>query len=94
VIRIPNEDLKAPPPARGRPPVGDDGHPVELHHRGQNPDSQLVELTRTDHRLNGNFGKNHTNAGRAPSKIDRKDFDRFRSDYWRREWDSGRFRGM
>ncbi len=92
--KIPNDDLLAPPPARGRPPVGSDGSPVELHHRGQNPDSPLDELTRTEHRGKGNFKGNHQNTGQEPSKIDRKKWKKEREDYWKNEWDDGRFDDM
>jgi hypothetical protein len=69
----------------GRPkaPIGDDGHPIELHHEGQNPEGPVKEMTRTDHRLNGNFKKNHSNTGQNPSKIDRAKFRTFKDRYWR-----------
>ena len=34
-------------------PIGDDGHPIEIHH---SPDG-LEEMTQTDHRLGDNFAK-------------------------------------
>ncbi|MBN4055075.1 hypothetical protein JYT15_01050, partial [Acidimicrobium ferrooxidans] len=92
--KIPNKDLKGPPKKRGRPPKGSDGHSVELHHRGQRADSQLDEMTRTDHRLGSNFKKNHPNTGKKPSKIDRKEFAKDRKKHWQREWDSGRFKDL
>ena len=36
----------------GKPPIGEDGKPMELHHIGQKPDSPLAELTSSDHRRN------------------------------------------
>ena len=89
--KLPNDRLTAPPPSRGRPPTGDDGNPVELHHRGQKPDSPLDEMTRTEHRGEGNFSKNHSNTGQEPSAIDRAEFRKERQQYWEQEWDSGRF---
>jgi hypothetical protein len=92
--KIPNDELKGPPPERGRAPIGEDGKPVELHHRGQKPDSPLDEMTRTDHRGEGNFSKNHENTGQSPSEIDRSAWKKEREDYWKGEWDSGRFDDM
>ena len=64
---------------------------MELHHRGQQPDSPLDEMTRTDHRGGDNFGRNHDNTGQHPSEIDRNAWNRERKEYWRNEWDSGRW---
>ena len=89
--KIPNSQLQGPPPKRGRAPIGDDGHPVELHHRDQLPDSPLDEMTRTDHRLGENFRKNHSNTGQQPSQIDRQEFRDQRREYWEEQFDSGRF---
>jgi hypothetical protein len=50
---------------RGKPPMGSDGHPMELHHNqslenmGSNDFSNLREMTRTDHRLGDNYRLNH-----------------------------------
>lgn len=50
---------------KGRPPVGDDGFPMEIHHRtplsqgGKNVRDNFMFLTRTEHRLGNNFRKNH-----------------------------------
>jgi RHS repeat-associated protein len=92
--KIPNDQLKAPPSKRGNAPVGEDDHPVELHHDGQKADSPLQELTRTDHRGGDNFKKNHENTGQNPSEIDRSQWRRERRDYWSGEWDRGRFDDM
>jgi RHS repeat-associated protein len=89
--KLPDDRIIAPPPRRGAAPIGDDGYPVELHHRGQNANSPLDEMTRTDHRLGGNHGKNHANTGQSPSNIDRTVFNAERRSYWAREWDSGRW---
>jgi hypothetical protein len=91
--KVSNADLQGPPGKRGQAPIGSDGHPVELHHRNQDPKGPLDEMTRSEHRLNGNFTKNHANTGQEPSKIDRKEFNQQRNNYWNREWDVGRFRG-
>ncbi|WP_435248879.1 HNH/ENDO VII family nuclease [Vibrio sp. nBUS_14] len=82
------------PNKKGNAPIGNDGHPVELHHRNQKPDGPLDEMTRTDHRLGDNFKKNHPNTGQEPSQIDRKAWRKEQKDYWKREWDSWRFDDM
>lgn len=43
----------------GKAPIGDDGFSMELHHLEGTPDSKLVPMTRTDHRLGDNFRLNH-----------------------------------
>ena len=51
----------------GKPPIGSDGFPMELHHRkplaegGSNAFDNLSPLTRTDHRLGDNYKLNHPN---------------------------------
>jgi len=87
--RLPDDRIIRPPGERGLAPIGDDGYPVELHHRGQNQDSPLDEMTRADHRGGGNFKDNHD--GQNPSKIDRAKAAVERFNYWTREWDNGRF---
>jgi hypothetical protein len=50
---------------QGRPPIGDDGYPMELHHDpplsrgGTNDPATLRPMTRTQHRLGGNYKLNH-----------------------------------
>jgi hypothetical protein len=48
-------------------------------------------MTRTDHRLGDNYAQNHSNTGSEPSLIDREAWKTEKKDYWRGEWDSGRF---
>lgn len=43
----------------GRPPLGPDGHPMELNHIGGNPNAQLQPMSRTDYRLGPNYMINH-----------------------------------
>jgi len=59
-----------------KPPIGQDGNSVELHHKGQKQNSQLQEMTRTDHRGKGNFKKNHPNTGQQKSQINRSQFNK------------------
>jgi hypothetical protein len=52
---------------KGKPPIGPDGHPLELHHQkplaegGSNSFDNLEILTRTGHRLGDSYKKNHPN---------------------------------
>ncbi len=70
-------------------PIGDDGQRVELHHRNQNPDGPIDEMTRRDHRGPGNHGRNHPLPNQG---VDHgKDWDNYRRRHWEKEWDSGRF---
>jgi hypothetical protein len=45
---------------RGRAPIGPDGFPMELHHVDRTPEGELLPMSRTDHRLGGNYKKNHS----------------------------------
>ncbi len=67
---------------KGKPPIGPDGHPVELHHPGQRPEPPFYEMSRTDHRLGENYKKNHPDYDK-PSKIDREKFRKERERYWK-----------
>jgi hypothetical protein len=89
--RLSDDRIQEPPTSRGRPPIGDDSFPIELHHRDQQPTGPLDEMTRTDHRGTGNFGANHPNTGQSPSLIDRAEFAKERLEHWASEWDSGRW---
>ena len=92
-IRKRLQGVKAPS-KRGNAPIGEDGHPVELHHVEQTADGQIDEMTRTDHRLGDNYALNHSNTGEFESEIDRKQFGKDRRKYWKNEWDSGRFKDL
>src|SRR5690554_2668646 len=92
--KIPNCELCGPPNKRGNAPIGKDGYPVELHHRNQKPNGPIDEMTRTDHRLGDNFKKNHSNTGQEASQIDRSTWRKEQKDYWKNEWDRGRFDDM
>ena len=92
--RLPDSKIQGPPNKRGNAPIGDDGHPVELHHRNQTPDGPIDEMTRTNHRGKGNYKKNHPNTGQEPTKIDRNEFNKLKRKHWEKEWDLGRFKGL
>ncbi|WP_419813121.1 HNH/ENDO VII family nuclease [Bacterioplanoides sp.] len=59
---------------RGQPPVGVDGKKIELHHRNQNPDGPLDELTNTTHK--------NVDHPKKVSEIDRNKFKGERRRYW------------
>jgi A nuclease of the HNH/ENDO VII superfamily with conserved LHH len=62
---------------RGRPPVGRDGLPVELHHRNQSPAGPLDQMTSTTH--------DTIPHPLGPSQINRNQFGGERARYWRGE---------
>jgi hypothetical protein len=59
---------------KGQPPIGSDGRPVELHHRGQNPAGPLDELTSAAHQ--------RVAHPEAPTRIDRDRFAGERRRHW------------
>ncbi|TWI49615.1 HNH/ENDO VII superfamily nuclease [Pseudomonas duriflava] len=65
----------------GLAPLDTEGKPIELHHIGQKSDSPLAELTRDEHRGNGNDNVLHNKL--KESEIVRDDFDKERKDYWK-----------
>ena len=86
--RLPNE-LLDPPEVRGKAPrFRSDGSPVEIHHVDQNPAGPFVEMHWDDHRGAGNFAENHPGS---QSPINRTQFDQQKKQYWRFEWDRGRW---
>jgi RHS repeat-associated protein len=92
--RLPGDRILYGPNKRGNAPIGEDGHAVELHHRLQNEEGPIDEMTRTDHRLGENYKNNHSNTGQDPSNIDRTEFGMTRKRHWEAEWDAGRFMGL
>jgi hypothetical protein len=91
--KIPRSKLKFAPRERGRAPVGSDGKSVELHHIDQKLGnaSPRDEMTRTEHRGEGNFTANHANTGSEPSAVDRAESSRQHREYWKQQWDAGQF---
>ena len=88
--KIPNSELN-PPGKRGNAPTTKaDNKPVEIHHVGQNPTGPYKEMGQKEHRGQGNDKRNHPNKNKE-TKIDRKKFNKQRRDYWKKEYDSGRF---
>jgi filamentous hemagglutinin len=68
---------------RGRAPIGEDGRSIELHHAIQTEPGPVVEVTRTLHRTRSR--ELHINpSNQLPSGIDRREFNRFKEEYWTR----------
>jgi hypothetical protein len=66
---------------RGLAPIGPDGKSINLHHMTQTADSPIAELTATFHQQNSRVI--HVNPNTVPSGINRAEFNRWRSSYWR-----------
>ncbi|MDN0048455.1 RHS repeat-associated core domain-containing protein, partial [Bacteroides gallinaceum] len=82
-----DRSLLNPPSKSGNAPTfKQDGTSVEIHHEGQNPNGPFKEMSKQDHRGRGNFKKNHPNLGQ-PSKIDRKEFEKAKKEYWKKEYE-------
>jgi len=87
-IEMPLDRITQLPKSRGDPPKGDDGKPLELHHRNQNPNGPIDEMTQTEHRLGENFRKNHENTGQSESSVDHGPWWRQHvRDHWKAWWD-------
>lgn len=68
---------------RGRAPIGEDGVPIQLHHATQREPGAVVEVTETLHKTRSR--ELHINpSNQLPSGIDRREFDRFKREYWMR----------
>ena len=77
---------------RGNAPISKkDGKPIEIHHNEQNPEGPFYEKTQTDHRLGGNYKKNHPNYSEK-FKINRSQWAQQKKKYWENEWDAGRWK--
>jgi hypothetical protein len=76
VGRFPRTDANYRRMLNGRPPIGEDGASINLHHRTRGPMSRLDEYTETAHRELG------LHEPGLDSQIDRKEFDRQRERYW------------
>lgn len=66
---------------KGLAPLDADGKPYELHHIGQNADSPLAELTRSEHMEGGNNKILHDVT--KESEINRGDFNKERAEHWK-----------
>ena len=68
----------------GAPTFKSDGKKVEIHHDAQNPNGPFKEMHWEEHRGKNNYKKNHPNIG-SPSKINRKEFNKAKREYWKKE---------
>lgn len=66
---------------KGLPPKDASGKPYELHHIGQNADSPLAELTKSEHMGGGNNKILHD--VNKDSEINRGDFKTERAEHWK-----------
>ena len=79
--------LLNPPTKKGQAPTfKKDGSPVEIHHEGQNPNGSFQEMHKDEHRGKGHDKTNHPNKNK-PSKIDRREFNKAKKEYWRKEYE-------
>lgn len=62
-------------------PIGKDGQPVKLHHITQKQDGSIAEMTQRFHK--GNYRIIHVNDYPIPTGIDRKQFNKWRYQYWK-----------
>lgn len=65
----------------GRPPLNEQGKIIHLHHIGQTQNAPLAELTQAEHCGNGNDNILHNKI--KESEIDRGDFSKERTEYWK-----------
>ncbi|MCW2460725.1 UNVERIFIED_ORG: filamentous hemagglutinin [Enterobacter sp. JUb101] len=65
----------------GRAPIGTDGKPVNLHHMLQSQDGPIAEVTQGFHK--DNHSTIHINDNSIPSGINRSEFKKWRTDYWK-----------
>ncbi len=65
----------------GKAPKGPDGKPINLHHLIQTPDGSIAEVTESFHKKYTKII--HINPPTVESAIDRKNFDKWRSQYWK-----------
>jgi len=65
----------------------DMGKSVKIHHEGQNPKRPFKEMLPNQHRGKGNDAINHPNKNK-PSQIDRKEFNKAKKEYWKKEYEN------
>ena len=88
--KVPNNNIN-PPKKRGNAPISKkDNRSIEIHHNEQMPRGPFDEMHPSDHRYGQNYKQNHSNYN-EPSKIDRKEFRKWKREYWENEWDGGRW---
>lgn len=66
---------------KGSAPLGPDGKSINLHHTTQRNESSIAEVTQTFHKENSSII--HSNPNTMPSGINRNEFNKWRSEYWK-----------
>ena len=66
---------------KGLAPLGSDGKSINLHHMTQRNESSIAEVTQTFHKDNSSVI--HINPNTIPSGINRSEFNKWRTDYWK-----------
>uniref|UniRef100_UPI00201DFB65 HNH/ENDO VII family nuclease n=1 Tax=Oceanobacillus saliphilus TaxID=2925834 RepID=UPI00201DFB65 len=66
---------------KGLAPLGPDGKSINLHHTTQRNESSIAEVTQTFHKDNSSVI--HINSNTIPSGINRSEFNKWRTDYWK-----------
>ncbi|CEG25313.1 DNRLRE domain-containing protein [Bacillus sp. B-jedd] len=66
---------------KGLAPLGPDGKSINLHHTTQRNTSSIAEVTQTFHKENSSVI--HINPNTIPSGINRTEFKKWRTDYWK-----------
>lgn len=77
----------------GKPPIGNDGKPIELHHVIQKEKGPVVEIRETTHQeysrqLHGLSGKGESFRN---DKLLEKQYNNFRKAYWK--WRAAQYQG-
>ena len=65
----------------GLSPIGNDNEPLNIHHIDQTNNGPVMEITATEH--SERYVELHLNTGQQLSLIDRNEFNKWRSDYWK-----------
>ncbi|MGK6353562.1 HNH/ENDO VII family nuclease [Parapedobacter sp. DT-150] len=84
--KIDRDLLDAPTKPGNAPTFKKDGTSVEIHHDGQKAQGPFKEMHRDDHRTGENYKKNHPDEQKPLTKEERKDFDKARREYWKKEY--------
>jgi hypothetical protein len=66
---------------KGLAPLGPDGKSINLHHMTQRNESSIAEVTQTFHKENSSVI--HINPNTIPSGINRTEFNKWKTDYWK-----------
>ena len=65
---------------KASPPIGPDGHSINLHHLTQRQGDAIAEVTQSFHQQNSRVL--HINPNTIQSGIDRAAFNKWRAAYW------------